>query len=318
MTELKDSSPTPFAAQHYGALPPLPSSETYTGPIWHFTDSAALVSIVLRKQLWATAATMLNDPQELIYGARRIVDWYDRYGEEVPGGVDVHAQLTHILKDDFNSYVEEHPAYIVCASEDYRLLNQWLNYGSTKGVAVRLTPHADLVPVDPPMMQGFLFKPQWVKVEYEPRLQDERIRRVLASISSGPIGQTLGTPGAANPLIRGMLASLAASMKDDAYAEEREVRLISYLPQGAKPQHRGAARGVIPYVEITHYSHFGWALMGLQELGNPAAPLPIEEVRVGPPDGESERQRIVGVTSLLRSNGSSARVNGSDIRYLPA
>lgn len=58
--------------------------------------------------------------------------------------------------------------------------------------------------------------------------------------------------------------------------------------------------------------------MGLQGLADSNAPLPIEEVRVGPPDGESERQRIVGVTSLLRANGFDAAVNGSTIRYLPA
>ena len=71
-------------------------------------------------------------------------------------------------------------------------------------------------------------------------------------------------------------------------------------------------------MKINHYPSFGWELAGLEGLADPKAPLPIEEVRVGPPDGESERQRIIGVTSLLRANRSSAPVNGSTIRYLPA
>lgn len=308
------------AAIHRGAFGPLPLSEHYHGPIWHFTDSWALVSIVEKKQLWATAATMLNDPEELITGANRIIQWYERLGDELPKHLQLHLQLTEILNDDFVNTILGSPAYVVCASTDYRVLNQWRNYAATSGVAVSIDPHAELIPAKPPLMTGFMFLPQWVKVAYEPADQDERIRRVLSKITAGQIQPVLDSPNAtaANVLIRGLLAALAASMKDSAYAEEKEVRLISYLPEGAHPKHRGSARGVVPYLEINHYPNFGWDLIGLEDLADSNAPLPIKEVRVGPPDGETERQRIVGVTSLLRANGFDAPVNGSTIRYLPA
>ncbi len=306
--------------EHLGAYPPLPFSEHYHGPIWHFTDSHALVSMVERRQLWATAATMLNDPEELAYGAGRIIDWYNNRRDELPAHAEFHAQMQYIVDDDFISWVLENPAYVVCASTHYRILNQWRNYGGTKGVAVKLDAHADYIPSSPPMMTGFLFVPQWVTVEYDPAKQDERIQRVLSKTTTGNLKPILESsqPGAASTLVRGLLASLAASMKDSAYAEEQEVRLISYLPAGHRPKHRGSDRGVIPYIEINHHSNYGWALAGLEALANPLAPLPIEEVRVGPPDGDSEKQRIVGVTSLLRANGSKAPVRGSTIKYLPA
>ncbi|MEW1960828.1 hypothetical protein AB0269_00010 [Microbacterium sp. NPDC077644] len=185
---------------------------------------------------------------------------------------------------------------------------------------MKLDPHAGLIPADPPMMAGFIFLPQWVTVAYRPDEQDDRIQRVLQSITSGQIKPTLDSSdaAAANKLIRGLLAALAASMKDLAYMEEKEVRLIAYLPEEASPSHRGSSRGVVPYMKINHYPNFGWELAGLKGLADPKALLPIEEVRVGPPDGESERQRIIGVTSLLRANRSNAPVNGSTIRYLPA
>ena len=43
------------------------------------------------------------------------------------------------------------------------------------------------------------------------------------------------------------------------------------------------------------------------------AALPFEEVRAGLPDGDNEAPRIVGVTSLLRANGSKAPVRGSRV-----
>lgn len=307
------------AAIHRGAFGPMPLSEHYRGPIWHFTDSWALVSMVETKQLWASAATMLNDPEELITGANRIIQWYERCGDELPEHLQLHLQLAEILNNDFVDTILRNPAYVVCASTDHRVLNQWRNYGATSGVAVSIDPHAELIPVKPPLMTGFMFLPQWVTVAYEPVEQDERIRRVLSNITSGQIQTVLDSPdaAAANVLIRGLLAALAASMKDSAYAEEKEVRLISYLPEGAHPKHRGSARGVVPYLELTHYPNFGWDLIGLKGLAESNAPLPIKEVRVGPPDGESERQRIVGVSSLLHANGFDAAVDGSTIRYLP-
>lgn len=80
-----------------GAFPPLPESESYHNPVWHFTDSIALVSILERKRLWASAATMINDPEELTYGAKRIKSWYDERGKELPKHPAVNALLTQQL-----------------------------------------------------------------------------------------------------------------------------------------------------------------------------------------------------------------------------
>lgn len=296
-----------------------PIREHYHGEIWHFTDSAALVSMVKNRRLWASAAPMLNDPRELVYGAKRIIWWYETHGKELlPKNAELHMQLTEILHT-FKAHVTAVPAYVVCASTSYRVLNQWRNYASTQGVAVRLEPHADLIPVDPPMREeGFMFQPEWVEVLYDPKRQDARIESTLQGLTKGDIAPVLkSSKKAANELIRGVLSVLAASMKDSAYAEEREVRLITLPFDGIELQHRGAARGVIPYIEITHYENFGWEHAGLQGIGKPDASLPIMEVRVGPPAGQSERQRVYGVKSLLRSNGLNAPVNGSTIKFLP-
>lgn len=157
-----------------------------------------------------------------------------------------------------------------------------------------------------------------MQVLYQPDEQDLRIARVLRGITTSQIADFLkpGRLGNAKDLIVAVLSSLAASLKDEAYSEEREVRLIAYPLHGEKPEHRGTDRGVVPYIELMHYENHGWAVAGLEGLATPDAPLPIEEVRVGPPQGESERQRKIGVTSLLAAHGFDIPVNGSDIAYL--
>lgn len=305
--------------RHFGMFGPLPSSEHYHGPIWHFTDAAALVNIVKGRHLWASAATVMNDLKELSFGAERIKLWYEQNGDELDGGADVHVILTKHMRTLVDDVVRN-PAYVVSASTDFRVLNQWRNYGGTKGVAIRLEPHAELTPVDPPMMRSLLFAPQWVEVAYSPSEQDARIRKVLNSFIMGPIGELFDSRdlASADLFIGAVLASLAASMKDDAFSEEKEVRLISWIPEHQQPVHRGTDRGVVPYIEIMHYQNAGWALAGLERLAQRDAMLPILEIRVGPPEGESERQRRIGVESLLRANGYDIPVNGSTIAYLPA
>ena len=301
-----------------GIVTPLPHTEHYHGQIWHYTSNLALVSILDKQRLWASAATMMNDPRELNYGAERIKNWYDREGDTLPDHKGMHMILTRRLRTIVDDIVAA-PTYVVSASTDYRVLNQWRNYGSTSGIAIQLEPHADITPLRPPMADGLLFAPQWVKVVYQPAEQDERIKRVLESIPGPQIGPLLkpGELNNANDLIVAMLSSLAASMKDAAYAEEREVRLISFPVAGEPVLHRGTERGVVPYIELIHYENYGWALAGLSEIARASAPLPILGARVGPPQGESERQRKVGVESLFRAHDYDIPVNGSDIAYLP-
>lgn len=222
----------------------------------------------------------------------------------------MHAILTARLRTIVDDVIAN-PTYAVSASTNHRVLNQWRSYGGTSGVAIRFEPHADITPVQTRMANGLLVAPQWVKVVYDVAEQDARIKRVLGSIPGPQIGPFLkpGSLGNANDMIVAMLSSLAASMKDEAYAEEREVRLISYPAKGTSPLHRGTDRGVVPYIELMNYENYGWALAGLDALAQADATLPIMETRVGPPQGESERQRKAGVDSLLKSHGYDIAVN---------
>lgn len=296
-----------------GHFAPLPDTQLYEGQVWHFTDAYAFVNIVENHRLWASAATVMNDPREMTHGAERIESWYKAYGDQLDLDARLHSLIVTQLKT-LPIEVLERPAYVVSASRDFRMANQWQHYARASGVAIGLDPRTVVTPVNPLTAgQSVAVKSQWVEVVYDPAEQDQRIRRVLESLGERLIGHLIqrGQLQVAGEFVGGTLVALAASMKDPAFASEQEVRLISYLPQGQTPSHRATARGVIPYLEIGGKSEKGqWIFDGHSELPASDGQLPITAVRVGPPEGESERQRIIGVTSALRANGYRVPVNG--------
>ena len=93
--------------------------------------------------LWATAATMLNDPDELEYGVGRLVEWFDRqdYSEETAGA---HIIIRRVLSD-LREWILANPAYVVCASTAGDMLGQWRGYAGKAGYAIQIDPELDPV-----------------------------------------------------------------------------------------------------------------------------------------------------------------------------
>lgn len=302
-------------AEITGQWQPIPAQHHHYGQAWHYTDAAALVGIVENDALWASAATAMNDPSELTYGARRIREWYDRDGNATEGTAAAHIMINSVVKD-LERLVVENPAYVVSCSSDSRLLNQWQGYASGTGYAIRLNTDIGFVPDDPPDVdETLIFLPFWIAVRYTTKEQDLLIQRVISYLlePTSLIGREIkGDPAIAYLLIRGTLVALAAALKDEAFRAEHEVRLISYLPDDRLPLHRATSRGVVPYIVLKASDSISF------EGVPPITPLPIIGVKVGPPEGESERQRIAGVRSLLIANGRGSLVpTGAGIPFIP-
>lgn len=311
-----DLSSVPGAPTLVGSWAPILMTDP-VGHVWHYTDAAALVSIIKHGELWASAATTMNDPTELSFGAALVSRWYARNADSLSGDPRILEFLTEAVAE-LESAVIENPAFIVSASEDPRLLHQWRNYAGTGGYALNLESFetAFAVKHGPSLDAEFTLQPVWVRVLYEEALQAKRIESALAYITNEAtlIGRLVATDGMedAAVLIRANLAALAATMKDDAFAAEKEVRLVAYLPKAVTASHRATLRGVVPYVELH-------AIRTVPFSDHPPkVSLPIQEVRVGPPTGQSEDQRKAGVRSLLKAAGlGGIPVSGAGIPYLP-
>lgn len=310
-----------------GAFWPFRSSRAFRGDAWHFTDAAGLEGIISSGELRASSTVLLNDPQELRYGARRVAKWWKHNRASLAAAAGFREIVDGHLSA-FHRTVLNNPAYVVCASEK-RLLSQWRNYASSKGFAIRLDTSASYGIVDDPTEEStaeegrttstptdsLTLLPTWVRVAYKRNQQDEYIRRTFEwlAMEESPVGRLLATSDSPNAttLIEAYIAALVASMKHPAYREEREVRLIAYLPEQRRPLHHAASRGVVPYVRI-----MATADPNLDEQRH-FKPLPLREVRVGPPQGASERQRMLGAKSLLRAHNFSIPVKGSRIPFIP-
>ncbi|WZH38209.1 MAG: DUF2971 domain-containing protein [Microbacterium enclense] len=309
-----------------GSFWPIPENYAFHGDVWHYTNATGLEGIVKSGELRASSTVLLNDPQELLYGAKRIRHWWKENRESLKGEAPRLVPVMDDQLDGFEEAVLNNPAYVVCASEK-SLLSQWRNYASTNGFAIKLdaTPSYGIVdeqedpkaPGTTSMPEGQLTRlPSWVRVAYKPSKQDELIRRFFEKLSLdvGHVGRLLQQDDVKNArtLIEATIAGLAAMMKHPAYREEREVRLIAYLPSNRHPGHYPAQRGVVPFVRMI-------ATDDPFPLNNtrPYRQLPIKEVRVGPPQGQTERQRRLGAQSLLRAHGFNAPVKGSGIPFIP-
>lgn len=315
------SEQTPDDGELTGTGPILPAKHTYDGPAWHYTDASGLVGIVAGGDcrhgiLWATAATILNDPDELRYGARRVIEWFDQPGNGEAGGVGVHLAIRHVLSD-LEERIAANPAYVVCASTDPDLLTNWRGYAGGGGYAVKLDTIVEYSIVGRPHHEtSFSLAPTWVKVAYSKQEQDSLISGVFDYMLDERtlVGRIAATDDAraTGILVRALLSGLATALKDPSFTDEREVRLIAFPHESVIPKFRGTARGVVPYIEIET------AIFPDLAFPHTPTPMPIEDVWVGPPRGEAMEQRARTVRMLLDSTErKSVPVNDSKIPFIP-
>ena len=315
------SEQTPTDGDLTGTGPILPAKYTYHGPAWHYTDAGGLAGIVTggvrqHGNLWATAATILNDPDELRYGARRVIEWFEEAGNAGAGDIGVHLAIAHVLSG-LEEWIIANPAYVVCASTEPDLLINWRGYAGGGGYAVRLDAFDEYSVVGrPDPEKTFSLAPSWVKVAYGKQAQDDLIRGVFDYLldDSTLVGRIAATDDAQATvaLARALLSGLATALKDPSFVDEREVRLIAFPHETVIPKFRSTVRGVVPYLEIETAT--------FPNLAYPPTfhRMPIEDVWVGPPRGEAMEQRARTVRILLNSTGrKSVPVNESKIPFIP-
>lgn len=200
---------------------------------------------------------------------------------------------------------------------DGNSLGQWRGYAGRGGYTIELgTWDPEPMTVERPDLDAtWSVAPTWVKVEYQQEGQDRLISAVLGDVldpTRSVGGFAARSDENAQILMRGRLSSLAAALKHPSFAEEQEVRLVSFLPPGATPKFRGNNRGLIPYIELTT-GIFPHALSTTEH-----SPLPIMSVRIGPPAGHAMEQRARAARLLLDSTGrADAPVHKSEIPFIP-
>lgn len=104
-----------------------------TESLFHYTDIAAVSSILQNKTLWLTHAEFLNDSEELHDGVRHIKECLVHMEGVAGFEPDEKKALAFIIKslsELFDSQFDEDPLYTCSFSRSSNLLSQWRAYGN--------------------------------------------------------------------------------------------------------------------------------------------------------------------------------------------
>jgi len=269
--------------------------------LFHFTDLQGMVGILEKRTLWATLATSLSDESEVSYGLSRARLLIQR--GEAPGDA-AFLQTVERFLDPQNSpaaFRLEWRTFIIsfCARADLAL--QWLHYGRNgSGVALAFDANrAQKKPFD------------LVQVLYEEARQDLLICSIIKAasnclqdrVSRVPQGEVQSLEAVAAHLTAQRIWMAAPRLKNPAFAEEREWRLITYdligqrVPRSADPElptrYRIVARRIVPYMELSYET------------------LPITEVILGA--ALSMQPQDPGLTILVENTIAGVRITRSSV-----
>ncbi len=255
--------------------------------LFHYTDLQGFVRIVDTRSLWASDMLCLEDASEASYAYRLFKRVLNRdFASSIP-----QAQRKWFLEMLTQGGFLIHTPVVACFCEDCNLLSQWRGYGgSGEGLAVG-------------------FKVGWLtslrksgfdlrRVLYGKAEQEELILRFLQGVSN--IIKRRNSSGEDASWVW-LVASSAAEelivvIKDPAFEQEREWRLVKHVDRGPREiRYRASGSRVVPYVAI------------------PIEPRSIATIIRGPHFAGTDARGIRQMLQFRRFPEASARVRDSRI-----
>ncbi|MFE5334831.1 hypothetical protein ACFQ8E_02860 [Isoptericola sp. NPDC056573] len=239
-------------------LDPLPP--VYDGPVYHYTHAASAALIAESGVMHALDVSVMNDPSERLFGweiiRQSILDLRSEFSPRA------ERELTSLTSSDLESLNVLPIAYVVCGSELPDSLNQYRLYGDIQlelanpGAWLQQAREgwqwiADHASWDNDYLQRFGFVGAWRRVQYG--IEDcRRAAESMVRATARMIEAIDPSEYADETLIAAHMLEVASLyMKHQAYAEEKEVRLVfqdGFTTQ-ASPKIRSRGRGLTTYVE---------------------------------------------------------------------
>jgi hypothetical protein len=266
------------------------------GKLYHYTDLAALASIVAKDDLWLTHSRFCNDAEEIAHGTAVVLRVIAQRSGSAPA--DVAEYLARIRAD-----VEEpgwDAVYICCFCEEGNLLSQWRGYGANgTGIAIEVTAqHFDYITGDDCPIGLMRF---W-KVFYTDAHQTERVGSAL---------DYWWARGDLPPEQRARFAAdsirfLIPTFKNADFSEEHEWRLMFTPGEAcpAEPKFRAARGMLVPYYSLRDV---------VEKTHGQTRPLPIDAIVVGP--GTHRELNVQGAKMLVQPRYPQVKVDASNTPY---
>lgn len=309
------------ASLHRNPLPDVPNTTDSDTILYHYATPNGLLGIVASASLWATDLRFFNDAAEYRYAVEQAGHALRRmaYGD----GSESEAEVGRFAVSLPASPAR--PIYVASLTRRGNLLSQWRAYCPRGGYSIGFerVAIADLA-----NQQGYeLHECEYVAVSLlGARIEPEAHSGALMAAASeltvawnaltaypDPIRPGRADPERWNHATRAPAADrflealhqIAPALKDPAFREEVEVRLVAYDdgPPTAL-RFRGAVGGLTPYREF-----------GLVRPGDDR--LPIRSIMVGPAPDEDAAVRALErfIASEPRLAGVAALSSGIPLRY---
>jgi hypothetical protein len=291
--------------------------------LFHYTSSAALISIITNNELWLSDATFLNDRVEITHG-RAIA--CNRLAQAA--SAEDHAETRAMLEASLAKFEAGHdpPVYVVCFSFEADDLPQWRGYGGSEAPVAIEIEHG-------PLMFGYCSEGLLQQVLYE---SDDQVWTfdVVINAYRHAYKADVDTPlpGAPNRLSQEEERAVCAgslyhalwryivACKDETFRSEREARFTyvahdlsredDWAPVHPKPRFRGVSGRIVPYLTSRTLNFENL------EVVREAPRLPIRSIRIGPTADQPLAAR--GIRRLLDQHGhADAQITLSPSPFRP-
>jgi hypothetical protein len=287
---------TMVSNQCHRPLPPI---------LYHYTDAAGLQGIVESGAMRATHMAFMNDATEYRYAVSLL---HEAVKHQKSRNAEQPTQLS--LLEEIEAFLEgpapelNVPYFVACFSEQENSLNQWRAYGRGEGGFSIGFDASLLQTAGVPKM--CLLAP----AVYDRQIQDLLVRQLLAwALNEYP--RTVSKYGVGDRdehrrnwahVLLWELTAVAPMMKNPAFVEEKEWRLIHRSASQASVRFAPRLTGLVAFVDIK---------LGLPQTGTQGETallgrqlpdrLPIKVLWSGP--GRATKQSLEAGRTLLGQNG---------------
>jgi hypothetical protein len=222
--------------------------------LYHYTGISSLLSISEKKKVWASHIYYLNDSREILYAC-------DVLRQILLENISTHHNEKREFFEQFRSWLDTYKTdfhiFVFSLSEKKSLLSQWRGY----------TPHGKGVSIgfSTSTINKIISQPNFkiAKCLYTPKEHQELMNSLLeyifttfnqrlSDLDTSQFHPTQKYHGFLEEF-RGILIQILSVIKDSAFEEEQEWRIISpYSPNHIVPEikFREGASMLLPYVEF--------------------------------------------------------------------
>lgn len=279
-----------------GVLP-----EVHLGEVHHYTSALGLTSIFQTGFLHASHIDVMNDPGEREFG-------WECIATRAASRQDLAAEIAHII-DERGATGDTPEAFALSASTSGDELSQFRLYGPYSIELEGGTWRQIWDPLGYTDPRAFA---SWRPVLYGEQEAIPFIDRMLERLSVlAWNADAVNEGGLLRDLVRDAhlaLEILALHIKHQAYAVEREVRLVlqaSTAPRSGSPFVRQRGDRLVPYVAVRNH------VEGQRDV-DPSHPHPIRAVRLGPQVNSRVDKTAV---EILSKPYGDIQVTQTELRY---